>query len=131
MGWKRTRSFGGGGGRRDDDEEMRERLIPPGCGEDAVAAAACVPRGYVAVLVGGEDGDMEPPERVVVAVRALAQPCVRALLQMAEREFGYDQKGVLRIPCAADEFRRAVAADGTSAGGRSPVRDMVTTCFRP
>ena len=36
-------------------------------------------------------------------VRALAQPC--------GREFGYGQKGVLRIPCAADEFRRAVAAD--------------------
>jgi SAUR family protein len=39
---------------------------------------------------------------------------VRALLEMAEREFGYAQKGVLRIPCAAAEFRRAVAADSSS-----------------
>ncbi|KAL6651382.1 hypothetical protein ACP70R_010307 [Stipagrostis hirtigluma subsp. patula] len=112
MGWKRTKSFCGG--RR---EEMRERLIPEGCGEEGKAeAATCVPvpRGCVAVLVGGE---AEPPERVVVEVRALAQPCVRALLEMAEREFGYDQKGVLRIPCAADEFRRAVAADSAAATG--------------
>lgn len=100
--WKRKSSSGRSCGR----DEMRERLIPAaggGCG----AAAGCVPPGCVAVLVGGGD----EPERVVVDVRALAQPCVRALLEAAQREFGFDQKGVLRIPCAADEFRRAVAAD--------------------
>ncbi|KAL6843913.1 hypothetical protein ACP4OV_026484 [Aristida adscensionis] len=118
MNWKRkiagaAAAAAGGGGGSGRQEEMRERLIPAG-GEGAVAAAACVPRGCVAVLVGGEDGGVEP-ERVVVEVRALAQPCVRALLEMAEREFGYDQKGVLRIPCAADEFRRAVAADSCTA----------------
>ena len=97
--WKRKVSYGAsgrGGGR----EEMRERLVQH--------QQEGVPRGCVAVVVGGEE---EPEERVVVEVRALAQPCVRALLEMAEREFGYAQKGVLRIPCAADEFRRAVAAD--------------------
>lgn len=73
-----------------------------------------VPRGCVAVLVGDADGD--GAERVVVDVRALGRPCVRALLEMAAREFGYDQKGVLRIPCTAEEFRRAVAAD--TAGAR-------------
>jgi SAUR family protein len=82
---------------------MRERLIEK--------ASSCVPRGCVAVLVGGD----EEPERVLVEVRELGQPRVRALLEMAEREFGYDQKGVLRIPCAADEFRRAVAADSTAS----------------
>jgi len=90
---------------------VRVRLIqqdPVGCCCKG-AGAGCVPRGCVAVLVGG--GVAEPEERVVVDVRALGQPCVRALLDMAAREFGYDQKGVLRIPCAADEFRRAVAAD--------------------
>ncbi|PWZ40860.1 Auxin-responsive protein SAUR32 [Zea mays] len=93
--WKRKSSGRGGCG----GDEMRERLIP---------AAGCVPPGCVAVLVGGGD----EPERVVVDVRALAQPCVRALLEAAQREFGFDQKGVLRIPCAADEFRRAVTAGG-------------------
>ena len=103
MKWKRKGcGFGRGGGR----EEMRERLIQHQ--QQDQEGGGCVPRGCVAVVVGGEE---EPEERVVVEVRALAQPCVRALLEMAEREFGYGQKGVLRIPCAADEFRRAVAAD--------------------
>ena len=104
MNWIRKISCGGsgrGGGR----EEMRERLIQH---QQQEGGGGCVPRGCVAVVVGGEE---EPEERVVVEVRALAQPCVRALLEMAEREFGYAQKGVLRIPCAAAEFRRAVAAD--------------------
>ena len=106
--WKRKVSYGAsgrGGGR----EEMRERLIQhQQQDQEGGGGGGCVPRGCVAVVVGGEE---EPEERVVVEVRALAQPCVRALLEMAEREFGYGQKGVLRIPCAADEFRRAVAAD--------------------
>ena len=96
MNWIRKISCGGsgrGGGR----EEMRERLIQH---QQQEGGGGCVPRGCVAVVVGGEE---EPEERVVVDVRALAQPC--------GREFGYGQKGVLRIPCAADEFRRAVAAD--------------------
>jgi SAUR family protein len=107
MNWKRNKVAG-----RCRKEETRERLI-----QQAAAAAAdpdgggSVPRGCVAVLVGGREDGAEPEERVVVDVRALGQPCVRALLDMAAREFGYGQKGVLRIPCAADELRRAVAAD--------------------
>ncbi|CAD6262287.1 unnamed protein product [Miscanthus lutarioriparius] len=107
MNWKRKSSG------RCREEETRERLIQHAAsdpdGGRRSCKGCCVPRGCVAVLVGG--GDAEPEERVVVDVRALGQPCVRALLDMAAREFGYDQKGVLRIPCAADEFRRAVAAD--------------------
>ncbi|XP_066347262.1 auxin-responsive protein SAUR32-like [Miscanthus floridulus] len=102
--WKRKSS--GRGGSCSGRDEMRERLISAVGGGGC--AAGCVPPGCVAVLVGGGD----EPERVVVDVRALAQPSVRALLEVAQREFGFDQKGVLRIPCAADEFRRAVAAGG-------------------
>ncbi|CAN6250151.1 unnamed protein product [Urochloa humidicola] len=105
MNWKR-KSFGSRGSK----EEMRERLI------HQQAEGGCVPRGCVAVVVDGDDEETQ--ERVVVDVRALAQPCVRALLEMAEREFGYAQKGVLRIPCAAAEFRRAVAADSHRCGNR-------------
>ncbi|XP_066344487.1 auxin-responsive protein SAUR27-like [Miscanthus floridulus] len=103
MNWKRKSSG------RCRGEEVRERLIQQDPVGGSCKGAGCVPRGCVAVLVGG--GDAEPEERVVVDVRALGQPCVRALLDMAAREFGYDHKGVLRIPCAADEFRHAVAAD--------------------
>ncbi|KAF0892572.1 hypothetical protein E2562_016868 [Oryza meyeriana var. granulata] len=75
---------------------------------------AAVPRGCVALLLvgdGGGSGGGGGEERVVVEVRALGQPRVRALLEKAAREFGYEQEGVLRVPCSADEFRQAVAAD--------------------
>ena len=69
--WKRKVSYGAsgrGGGR----EEMRERLIQH---QQQEGGGGCVPRGCVAVVVGGEE---EPEERVVVEVRALAQPCAPA-----------------------------------------------------
>jgi hypothetical protein len=47
-------------------------------------------------------------ERVVVPVRLLAAPCIAKLLDMAAQQYGYDQPGVLRIPCDAEQFRRAV-----------------------
>ena len=106
MNWKRNKVAG-----RCRKEETRERLIQQAAAADPDGGGS-VPRGCVAVLVGGREDGAEPEERVVVDVRALGQPCVRALLDMAARELGYDQKGVLRIPCAAAEFRRAVAADG-------------------
>ena len=99
MNWKRNKVAGGGRCRK---EETRERLIQQAAAADPDGGGS-VPRGCVAVLVGGREDGAEPEERVVVDVRAL--------LDMAAREFGYGQKGVLRIPCAADELRRAVAAD--------------------
>uniref|UniRef100_A0A0E0KV90 Auxin responsive protein n=1 Tax=Oryza punctata TaxID=4537 RepID=A0A0E0KV90_ORYPU len=79
-----------------------------------------VPRGCVALLLvgdgGGGGGGGE--ERVVVEVRALGQPRVGMLLERAAGEYGYDQEGVLRVPCSADEFRRALAADAAAAGAR-------------
>uniref|UniRef100_A0A0D9W9I4 Auxin-responsive protein n=1 Tax=Leersia perrieri TaxID=77586 RepID=A0A0D9W9I4_9ORYZ len=97
MGWRRN---GGGGG--------------------------VVPRGCVALLLVGAEGDEE--ERVVVEVRVLGNPRVGELLEKAAREFGYDQEGVLRVPCSAGEFRQAVAADAAAAGGaRSRIVRRPTT----
>ncbi|KAG8044583.1 hypothetical protein GUJ93_ZPchr0068g2954 [Zizania palustris] len=97
--WRRSKVAVVGG------EEMRERLVPAAAGE----IKAAVPRGCVALLLLDGGGGVE---RVVAEVRVLGQPRVRALMEKAAREFGYDQKGVLRVPCSADEFWRAVAADG-------------------
>uniref|UniRef100_J3M1F7 Auxin responsive protein n=1 Tax=Oryza brachyantha TaxID=4533 RepID=J3M1F7_ORYBR len=107
--WRRSRVVAG--------QEACERLVPGGGGEKAAAAAA-VPRGCVALVLVGDGGG--GGERVVVEVRALERPRVGALLEKAAREFGYDQKGVLRVPCTADELRQAVAAD--SAAGASSFR---------
>ncbi|KAG8088355.1 hypothetical protein GUJ93_ZPchr0010g10417 [Zizania palustris] len=77
---------------------MRERLIPV-AGEKAVMTRRCM-----ALLLGVSGGGVE---RVVVEVRVLGQPRVHALMEKVAQEFRYDQKGVLRVPCSADEFWRA------------------------
>lgn len=103
------------------EDEARERLVP-GCGGAGGEKAAAVPRGCVALLLVGNGGG-GGGERVVVEVRALERPRVGALLEKAAREFGYDQKGVLRVPCSAGEFRQALTADGGgAAAGGAPCR---------
>ncbi|CAM0875563.1 unnamed protein product [Alopecurus aequalis] len=60
-----------------------------------------VPRGHVP-MVAGCGG------RVMVPVRLLTHPCIAELLDMAAQQYGYDQPGVLRIPCDAVRFRAVV-----------------------
>lgn len=60
-----------------------------------------VPKGCVPVLVGvGEE-----VERFVVSVKLFKHPSIVTLLDMAAREFGFEQSGVLRIPCDVQHFR--------------------------
>lgn len=98
-----TRGDGGG----DDKQQMR------------------IPKGYlpiVLVLVGDGDDDeassgggggaagAEAAEtrRVLVRVRDLKEPCMAALLELAEQQFGYGQQGVLRVPCDAQRFHHVL-----------------------
>ena len=69
-----------------------------------------VPRGCVPVMVVGE-GD-EEGERFVVRVEALRHPSLAALLEMAAHKFGYNQQGILRVPCAVQQFKRALSTAG-------------------
>ena len=63
-----------------------------------------VPRGYVPmVLVGGGE-----ERRIMVRVEMLGEPCMAAVLEMAAQQFGYGQRGVLRIPCGAGRFQQMV-----------------------
>ncbi|RWV87689.1 hypothetical protein GW17_00050292 [Ensete ventricosum] len=39
---------------------------------------------------------------------AFEHPCFVSLLEMAAQEFGYRQKGVLRIPCDAQHFEQVL-----------------------
>lgn len=54
------------------------------------------------MLVDGED-DGEG-QRILVQIKMLREPCMVALLEMAEQQFGHGQCGVLRIPCDATHF---------------------------
>ncbi|CAN6455589.1 unnamed protein product [Victoria cruziana] len=58
-----------------------------------------VPEGHVPVCVG------EEMERFVVSAESLNHPLFAELLRHSAQEYGYDQKGVLRIPCPAGIFR--------------------------
>ncbi|XP_020094038.1 auxin-responsive protein SAUR32-like [Ananas comosus] len=61
------------------------------------------PRGCVAVRVGAAG---ESRQRFVVPVGHLSHPLFAAMLAEAKREFGFDQKGAIVIPCRIDHFRR-------------------------
>ncbi|WOL03375.1 auxin-responsive protein SAUR71-like [Canna indica] len=65
-----------------------------------------VRRGYVPMLVGKKGKE----ERFVVHTKLFKHPYFVVLLEMAEREFGYNHPGVLRIPCDAEQFRSVVDA---------------------
>lgn len=65
------------------------------------------PRGYVPILIGGQG---EERERILVRTEHLKQPHFLALLDLAVQEFGYEQRGILCIPCTTKAFRSIVGA---------------------
>ncbi|CAN6455583.1 unnamed protein product [Victoria cruziana] len=73
-----------------------------------------VPEGHLPVCVG------EEMERFVVSAESLSHPVFAELLRRSAQEYGYDQKGVLRIPCPSGIFRFILEIlhrkDGGAAG---------------
>nr|XP_034570618.1 uncharacterized protein LOC117835366 [Setaria viridis] len=67
-----------------------------------------VPRGYVPMVLVGDDEGGSEERRIMVRVEMLKEPCMAAVLEMAAQQFGYGQRGVLRIPCGADRFQQMV-----------------------
>ncbi|XP_062169555.1 auxin-responsive protein SAUR71-like [Alnus glutinosa] len=63
-----------------------------------------VPEGHVPVYVGDE------MERFVVSAELLNHPIFVKLLNKSAQEYGYEQKGVLRIPCHVLVFERVLEA---------------------
>ena len=62
-------------------------------------------KGYFSVLALGNG----KPKKFLVAVNYLAYPPFVKLLEAAEEEFGFDQKGVLALPCEASELQRILS----------------------
>ncbi|KAB2071836.1 hypothetical protein CXB51_020611 [Gossypium anomalum] len=69
-----------------------------------VAVKKTVPQGYVPVYVG------EEMERFVVSAELLNHPVFVGLLNKSAQEYGYEQKGVLHIPCHVLVFERVMEA---------------------
>ncbi|KAF1899222.1 hypothetical protein Lal_00019346 [Lupinus albus] len=63
-----------------------------------------VPEGHFPVYVG------EEMERFVVSAEVLNHPVFEKLLNQSAQEYGYEQKGVLRIPCHVIVFERVLEA---------------------
>lgn len=63
-----------------------------------------VPQGHVPVYVGDE------MERFAVSAELLNHPVFVTLLEKSAAEYGYEQKGVLRIPCHVLIFERLMEA---------------------
>lgn len=67
-------------------------------------SSAVVPEGHVPIYVGDE------MERFVVCAELLNHPVFVKLLNESAQEYGYEQKGVLRLPCCVFVFERVLDA---------------------
>lgn len=65
---------------------------------DMSAMSGDVPKGHLAVCVG------EEMQRFVIPTEYLGHSAFVSLLRDAEEEFGFQQEGVLRIPCEVGVF---------------------------
>ncbi|KAL8461921.1 hypothetical protein ACS0TY_033119 [Phlomoides rotata] len=63
-----------------------------------------VPEGHLPVFVG------EEMERFIVSADFLNHPIFVMLLNKSAQEYGYEQQGVLRIPCHVFFFERVLDA---------------------
>lgn len=81
-----------------------------------------VPEGHVPVYVGDE------MERFVVSAELLNHPIFIGLLNKSAQEYGYDQKGVLRIPCHVLVFERIMEALRLGLESRD-VEDLLSSLF--
>lgn len=64
-----------------------------------------VKRGHFAVVAvkGGK------PKKFIVEMDNLSNPAFLSLLEQAEQEFGYQQQGVLAVPCRPEELQDVIS----------------------
>lgn len=60
-----------------------------------------VPKGFVAIYVGDEQ---EEQTRFVIPILYFSHPLFLHLLEETEHVYGFDNKGVLTIPCQVSDF---------------------------
>ncbi|CAO2203868.1 unnamed protein product [Urochloa humidicola] len=82
----------------------------PSCVPAVIRDDKRIPKGYLPIVLVRDNADDEGSEetRVLVRVKDLKEPCMAALLELAEQQFGYGQQGVLRVPCDAQRFEHVV-----------------------
>lgn len=63
-----------------------------------------VPEDHLAIYAG----NLQVMRRYIIRTSYLNHPLFRLLLDEAEKEFGFEQRGVLRIPCEAKLIERLI-----------------------
>ncbi|KAF5728195.1 auxin-induced protein 15A-like [Tripterygium wilfordii] len=81
-----------------------------------------VPEGHVPVYVGDE------MERFVVSAELLNHPVFVGLLNKSAQEYGYEQEGVLRIPCHVLVFERVMESLRLGLESRD-LQDLLSSCY--
>ncbi|XP_042447460.1 auxin-responsive protein SAUR71-like [Zingiber officinale] len=79
-----------------------------------------VPEGHVPMCVG------EEMERFSVPAEVLGRPAFLELLRRSAQEYGYEQSGVLRIPCPVPLFARLlVLSSASDAAGEIALDELL------
>ncbi|XP_004303802.1 PREDICTED: uncharacterized protein LOC101309563 [Fragaria vesca subsp. vesca] len=91
-----------------------------------------VPKGFLAVCVGKE------LKRFIIPTEYLGHQAFRILLREAEEEFGFQQAGVLKIPCEVSVFEKILKVVEEKREvfflhefGFSAENDMIGSCSSP
>lgn len=85
---------------------QHSRICPDGEAEEKQAVENEVKEGQFAIVAAKSANEEHKAERFVVELRILKHPGFLKLLELAEQEYGFQQKGVLAVPCQPDELRR-------------------------
>ncbi|XP_020598129.1 auxin-responsive protein SAUR32-like [Phalaenopsis equestris] len=88
---------------------------------------AAPPKGCIAFRVGGKGEEMQ---RFVVPVEYVNHPLFAGLLKEAEEEYGFEQKGSIRIPCHVEDFRHVQGVIDRENAGHGQLHLHFSRCFK-
>lgn len=80
----------------------------PGWYIQDAGAGGKVPKGYIPMVLVDDEEQDEQGQRILVHIKMLRYQCMEVLLEMAEHRFGYDQHGVLKVPCDVACFEHMI-----------------------
>jgi len=83
---------------------VRIRDIDDDGDKESETSTTTVPEGYFAVIaMQGEE-----TKRFVLELEYLRDPLFMKLLEQAKEEYGYQQKGVIALPCSPQELQKII-----------------------
>lgn len=91
---------------------------------DISSSNEAVPKGFLAVCVGKEF------KRFIIPTEYLRHQAFEMLLREAEEEFGFQQEGVLKIPCQVSVFEKVLkVVQGKKEALLPQDKDKILTCY--